>query len=97
MASSRIAFRTAATVKAFLIGIVTDQESGGGMKNQAKTFEVSIVVYTALSKKMNLTPALLKTRRPKGGIMNGGGRPRKRGTPTRSRRQRNATGWSSGS
>jgi hypothetical protein len=29
-------------------------------------------------------------------IMNLGGRPRKRGTPTRSRDQRNATGWSSG-
>ena len=47
------------------------------MKNRAKTFEISIAVNAALAKKMNLTPALLKTRRPKGGIMNWGGRPRK--------------------
>jgi hypothetical protein len=38
------------------------------MKNQAKTLEISIAVIAALSNKMNLTPASLKPRRPKGGI-----------------------------
>ena len=56
------------------------------MKNQAKTFEISIAVNAAKWFARCLVDFSAMERL----------RPRKRGTPTRSGDQRNATGWSSG-
>jgi hypothetical protein len=56
------------------------------MKNPANTFEVSIAARATI----RFVPASVES------SAIGWGRPRKRGTPTCSLGQRNATGWSSG-